>query len=118
MMDGDFALYSLCFILRWLRRAALLGERRREDRFELFARDRFRFQQFLRDRIQLSAITGQQILGKLVSFIHQIADFLVNLLGDRFGIIALFGNLASEEDQLLFLAVDHGTQWRHSCQAG
>lgn len=50
---------QLSWYSRYLRCAALFGERRREDGFKLFAREGFHFKEFLRDGIQFAAVFGQ-----------------------------------------------------------
>ena len=89
-----------------------------EDALELGRVDGFDFYQPAGDGIQLVAVLHQHRFGLSVSFVDQPAHLTVDLLGDRFGIIALFGDFAAEEDQLFLLAVNHWAEGFGSCPGG
>ena len=121
--EGEFAFHVWLLGIGWLNRhrdwrAAVLFDRRGEDLLELIPRDRFNLEQARGYCVEAVAVLHQNGLRLLVGVIHQAANFLIDLHRYRFGIIALFGDLAPEEDQFLFLPVDHRAELGAHPQAG
>ncbi len=84
---------------------------------EFLAVDGFDFEEFLGDRIQLLAIFLDQRPGKFIRVFHDLADFAVDLLGNGFGVITLFGDFTTEENHLLFLTVGQCAHLRTHAQS-
>ncbi len=76
----------------------------RKHRLELARVNRFFFDQPLGDLIQFGPITPNDLLRPTVGIVHQAAHFLVNGLGHFLAVVALFADLAAQEDQLFFFA--------------
>src|SRR3984893_17003160 len=87
-----------------------LGNRRHlavgrvDDGVHLPALDRFLGLQVLRELDELVAALRQDLLGALVAGVDEAVDFLVDLAGDFFAVIALLAEVATEEDELFLVA--------------
>src|SRR5436190_308135 len=68
-----------------------------EQGLELLALDRLALEEDLRDRLQLGAVVGQDVLGRLVRALHDAADLVVDLARDLVAVVRLGGELAPQE---------------------
>ena len=77
---------------------------------ELFAADLFTFHQHGRNFVQLSHVLGQDAAGRLVRFIDDIADLVVDLGRDGFRVALALAEVAAQERLAGVTAVDNGAQ--------
>src|SRR4029077_25275 len=81
-----------------------------KQRHELLGVDRLALEQHLRDPVELLALFGQQVLGRLVGALDDAADLVVDLAGDLVGVVGLGGELAAEEGLAAVVAEDAGAE--------
>src|SRR5581483_2749171 len=94
------------------------AERRRRGRLALgleHALQRLALQRLVLDQragkpLQRVAVVGEDLAGARVGRVDEGPDLLVDRLGDLLGVILLLGDLAPQEDQLLFVAEGDRTE--------
>src|SRR5215211_5557089 len=81
-----------------------------EELGELLRVDGLALQEDLRDRIERRTPLDQEVLGRLVRFLDDAADLVVDLAGDLVRVVRLRGELPSEEGLRAVVPEDAGTE--------